>query len=161
VSEDAIARLCSGDVNASPADEHAELELVIENVGVTRPTDIGVGADHAEAIALVVDRLRIPNIRRQHDTAADVVREGGRRIRLSGRHLAKPPLARVAQVLLEAQKIAHLARYWHWRQQHDLGTQYYGIIDTGADRPIEESARVVERALAAVDQGEHGQEILC
>jgi hypothetical protein len=58
-------------------------------------------------------------------------------------------------VLLEAQEIAHLPRHGHRRQQLNLGTRHDGIID------IEQRSRVIERALAAVDESEHGAEILC
>jgi hypothetical protein len=62
-------------------------------------------------------------------------------------------------VLLEAQEIAHLPRHRHRRQQFNLGTRYNGVINPGTDRPIEDCARVIERALTAVDEGEHGPEI--
>ena len=64
-------------------------------------------------------------------------------------------------MLLEAEEITHLPWHRHRRQQRDLGTRHDGLIDPGADRPIEKPACVIERALAAVDESKHGAKVLC
>ena len=58
-------RICvlPGDILAALADEKAEFELVIHHLGIARPQNILVVADHREAVGLVIDRLAVPDLR--------------------------------------------------------------------------------------------------
>ena len=95
------------DVHATLAKEHAELQLEIEHLAVQRPAHIMASADHAEAIALVIDWLVVPDLRDLHLGRVSAL--------TAGEEIAVG--ARLAQMHLEAQEVAHLARFRHRREQ--------------------------------------------
>ena len=66
VAKDVAARLCFGNILAPLAQNGGKLKFVVQHLAVARVHDVGAGSDHGETIALVVDRLVVPD-RRNHD----------------------------------------------------------------------------------------------
>src|SRR5260221_2405438 len=76
VAEDVAERVALFHVLAGAADDCADLELVVDDAGVGGPMNLGIVADHAEGIALVVHRAFVPDLgdldlRRVDPLAAD------------------------------------------------------------------------------------------
>ncbi|MCZ7641457.1 MAG: hypothetical protein M5U33_00230 [Pseudorhodoplanes sp.] len=87
--------------------------------------DVGVGADHAEAIALVVERLLIPDLR---DRRADAGGAGGdgflAAVAQEARFQDRGVGARLQKVLLENQAVAHLLGHRHGRKEPAIGLRH-------------------------------------
>jgi hypothetical protein len=138
-----VARCRSIDVLAALAEENAELELVVEPLAIARPQHVGAGADDAEAVALVIDRLLVPDLgdldlRRVEPLAA--AEDGHDR-------------PRIADMLLEHQEIPHLPRLRHRREQPRLVERDPPL------RLLHQAPGMVERRRAAIDQRQHVAEI--
>ena len=82
---------------------------------------------------------------------------GGGWIRRALRPHLPHRLERLDQVLLEAEKVAHLRRLRHWREQSHCGEI---DADAGVDRAIlDEGARLVERRVTPFDDCKHAVEV--
>src|SRR3954463_12448881 len=135
VAEDVLARALFRDVLAAPADVAAKLQLEVQALGIARPRDVGVGAAHREAARVIEDRPLVPDLRDARRRAAQLPH------RLEG----------LAQVLLEAQEVAHLRRHGHRREQ----PHFVAVERGGARWRLEELRDGVERRLACVDDVQH------
>ena len=133
-----------GDVLAALADEDAEFELVVEHLAIARPLHVCAGADDAETVAFVVDRLIVPDLRNLKLGRVARIAADAEQVSLG---------ARLAQMLFEAQEIAHLARLGHGRAQRDVG-EAHDVLPAA-----EQVARLGERGVAGVDEGQHVAEI--
>src|SRR5947209_2466503 len=131
VAEDVLARALLRDVLAARADVAAELELEVEALAVAWPRHVGVGAADREAVRVIEDRPLVPDLRDARRRAAQL------------RHRFEC----LAQVLLEAEKVAHLRRQRHRREQAHLVARERRRASLG----LEELRDRVERRLARLD----------
>src|SRR5919204_1105208 len=138
IAEDVLACAAARDVFTALGDVAAELELVVEALGVARPGHVGIGAADREAVRVIEDRALVPDLRNARRRAAQL------RHRLEG----------LAQVLFETEKVAHLRRHRHRREKLDL----VAAKAHGGRGRLEELADRVEGRLARLDDMQHGLE---
>src|SRR5205085_11068863 len=104
VAEDVLSCALLADVLAALTDVAAELELEVQALAVARPRHIGVRAADREAVRVIENRPLVPDLRDARRRAAQL----------------RDRFERLAQVLLEAEEVAHLRRHGHGREQPHL-----------------------------------------
>jgi hypothetical protein len=120
VVEDAIAvnvleRPFARNALSCRSNDHAELELEVEFPAVARPENVRVGSDHAEPIALVIDRYFVTNRGNLELIGILQFQLGRDRIGIGGS--ANFQRTRLLVVKLEVQKVAHLLRTRQQREE--------------------------------------------
>ncbi len=142
VAEDVGLGVLRGDVLSRAPQEHAEFQLIVEPVAVARTHDVHPGANHTEAIGLVVDR--------------DVAEHRGQHARHARGRLAQHEVlvcAGLEQVLFEGQAVVHLLGHGHGRQEARAAQR------SDHERSRHKGASLLQRRLAAVDQRQHVFEV--
>ena len=129
------ARRLGGDVDPASPDDAGQLEFVVEQLGIGRPADVGVGTHHREAVGLVVDRLPVPDLGNIHVSPGQPLshREG------------------TLEVLLEGQEVPDLGRHRDRSHQRRHRQVNHRLLR----RRLHQPPNQVESRLAAVDQRDH------